>query len=234
MRAMQWIVMSILVWTGIPFAYAEEQTQPPLELGARAAYGQVTLFRGSGIQGNTDLQYRSSFAFGISAYRRIYDAERMHFGAQVDLLFARRGAEVESAGVIINTFQLGYAELPIMGRALLALDGPVSPYVVAGPRFGLLLSAESIDVNGNIRDETDGTNKLDFGFSAGVGALVHIDSRVTLTIEGRYDQSLMNRLDFDGEEVTNDQRHRAFFLMLGVSMGIGSPARASAAASPAP
>jgi opacity protein-like surface antigen len=125
-------------------------------------------------------------------------------------------------------------EFPVLGRVSVGLAGPVSPYIVVGPRFGLLLSAESIDVNGNARDESDGTNTLDVGFSAGAGALIQVGSRVMLSIEGRYDQSLMNRLDLDGEEVTNDQRHRAFFLMLGVSMGIGAATPQTADASPAP
>jgi opacity protein-like surface antigen len=224
MRAMQWIVIFVAIWFAIPAASAEEQTPSALELGARTAYGQVTLFRGSGIQGNTNLQYRSGFAFGISSYLRLRSVDLVHLGAQADLLFVRRGAEVESAGAIINTFQLSYVELPVLGRVSLGLAGPVSPYVVVGPRFGLLLSAESIDVNGNVRDESDGTNTVDVGFSAGAGALIYVGSRMMLTIEGRYDQSLMNRLDFDGGEVTNDQRHRAFFLMLGVSMGLGSAA----------
>jgi opacity protein-like surface antigen len=231
MRPLQWIIVLMLLWIGFPRAYADRQT---LELGARATYGQVTLFRGSDIQSNTTLEYRNGFAFGISARRALHRAARMHFGVESDLLFVRRGAEVESAGVIINTFQLSYLEIPVLGRALLPLSGPVEPYIVAGPRFGLLLSSESIDFNGNVRDESDATHTFDFGFSAGAGAAVQVGSRTTLTIEGRYDQSLMNRIDFHSEEVTNDQRHRAFFLLLGVSMGIGGAAAASAKASHAP
>jgi opacity protein-like surface antigen len=228
MRSLRWIVLLILLGSGIPCAHAEDQSQFSFDLGTKAAYGRVNFFRGSGIQGETDLKYRSGFAFGVTSHSRLHRTGRIHFGVQPELLFVRRGAEAEYEGVILGTFRLSYLELPVFGRALFSLSNAVSPYIIAGPRFGLLLSATNTNAFGNERDESDGTNTLDFGFSVGAGALIHIGSRTILTIESRYDQSLMNRLDFDGEEVTNDQRHRAFFLMLGVSMGIGSPKRTSA------
>lgn len=205
----------------------------PLEVGTRAAYGRVTFFRGGGVKGVTTLKYRSGFAFGIFTQYRLSAMERIHVGVQPELLFARRGAEAEYEDLIIGAWQLSYLELPILGRALFPLSGPVEPYVVAGPRFGVLLSSESIDFNGNVRDESDATNTFDFGFSAGAGVVVHVGSRVMLTIEGRYDQSLMNRID-SRVDTTADQRHRAFFLLLGVSMGVGGAAPASANASHAP
>jgi opacity protein-like surface antigen len=229
MKLLHWITSTILLWACMPFAaYAEEPMKPPLEIGARGAYSQVTFFRGGGVEGVTNLKYRSGFAFGISTQYWLHAKDFMQFGIQPELLFVRRGAEAEYEGLVVGVFQLSYLEVPVLGRVLFPLSGPVSPYIVAGPRLGLLLSAETTDANGNVRDSSDSTNTFDFGFSAGAGAVFQVSSRVMLSLEGRYDQSLMNRLDFEGEEVTNDQRHRAFFLMLGVSMGVGSPARTAA------
>jgi opacity protein-like surface antigen len=158
----------------------------------------------------------------------------MHLGVQPELLFVRRGAEGELDGRIVAVWQLSYLEFPVLGRVSFPLFGSISPYIVAGPRFGLLLSAKTTDINGYVQDSSDSTNTFDFGFSAGTGAVFQVGSRVMLSLEARYDQSLMNRIKLSGDEVTNDQRHRAFFLLLGVSMGIGDAAPASTNASPVP
>lgn len=235
MRSRAWATLLIFFWFGMPSTlHADERMVSPFELGARGAYSRVTLFRGSDSQGAGKLRSRNSFAAGLSSYYGLHATEWVYLGAQPELLFVRRGAEAEYEGLVVGIFQHSYLELPILGHVRFPLSGTVSPYIVAGPRLGLLLRAETTDANGNVRDSSDSTSSFDVGFSAGAGALIHVSSRVMLTIEGRYDQSLTNRLKPDGEEGANDQRHRAFFLMLGVSMGIGDPAPASADASPAP
>lgn len=227
MRLLRFIAISILLWFGMPsMVQANQPTNSAFEVGPKAAYSRVTFFRGSGVQGSGKLRSKNSFAAGLSSHHRLYATEAMQLGIQPELFFVRRGAKGEYEDRIIGTWQLSYIELPVLARMLFPLSGAVEPYVVAGPRLGVLLSAESTDVNGNVRDESDGTNFFDFGFSAGAGALFHAGSHVTLSLEGRYDQSLMNRID--SVETTADQRHRAFFLMLGLSMGIGSTTRTSA------
>lgn len=235
MKLLRCIGLPILLWIGLPSAaHANDQETPPFDLGVTAAYGRVTFFRGSGIEGAGKLRSKDGFAFGISAHYRLHTADPIRFGIHSDLLFVRRGVRYEYQGDDLGSDQLSYLEIPVLVRVRIPPFRPVAPYIVVGPRFGLLLSAESTDANGNVQDESDQTNTLDVGFSAGAGALIQVGSRMMFTIEGRYDQSLMNRLDFDGEEVTNDQRHRAFFLIFGVSMGIKGAAPASADASPAP
>jgi opacity protein-like surface antigen len=227
MRFLLWTTLSILFF-GTPLtAHADGWTFPSVEVGARAAYSRITFFRGSGVQGSGKLRSKNGFAGGLSSHYELHATETVRLGVQAEILFAQRGAKGEYEGRIIGDWQLNYLELPVLGRFLLPVSSAFGPYIVAGPRFGLLLSAESTDVNGNARDESDGTNKFDVGFSVGAGALFHAGSRMVLSLEGRYDQSLMNRID-DSVDTTADQRHRAFFLMLGVSMGIGSPTRTSA------
>lgn len=229
MRLLRWIIVAMLLCLSMPLsARANEQTNSLFEIGARGAYSRVTFFRGSGIQGAGKLRSKNSFALGLASHYRLHAAELVQVGLQPELLFVRRGADGELNDRIVAKWRLSYLEFPILGRVLFPLTRSVSPYIVAGPRLGFLLSAESTDVNGYVRDESSYTNTFDFGFSAGAGALIQVGSRVMVTIEGRYDQSLMNHLDFNGEEVTNDQRHRAFFMMLGISMGIGSDTRTSA------
>ena len=233
MRPILPIVFSMLLSVSVPLmAQAEEGKGPSFELGAKGGYALVTFFRGTGVQGSSQLRARNSFLVGASSQYRMYATDRVNLGVEADLLFIRRGAEAEYDGHVDTSWQLSYFELPVLVRVLLPLSGWVDPYIAAGPRLGFLLSAKSTDTNGNVRDEADGTSTLDVGFSAGAGALIHTGSRVMLSLEGRYDQSFMNRID--SVDTTADQRHRAFFLMLGVSMGIGGRAPASADASPAP
>jgi opacity protein-like surface antigen len=230
MKLPQRIILTALMWAIVSLPAQADETTPSFGLGVTGAYSRVTFFRGSGVEGVAKLRSRNSFAFGINSHYRLYATDRIQFGVQPELLYARRGVRVEYAGSN-SGYQLDYLELPLLGRILLLTSGAVQPYVAVGPRFGLLLSAERTDANGSVRDESDDTNTFDLGFSAGAGALIHVGSRVMISIEGRYDQSLMNRID-DNVDTTADQRHRAFFLMLGVSMGIGGPAPASADASP--
>ena len=230
MRLFSWILLSILLSFSLAAtAHADKQTDFPFEVGAKAAYSRITFFRGSGIQGAGKLRSRNSFAAGLSSHYRLHTTKRVHLGVQPELLFVRRGADGELDGRIVAAWHLSYLEVPALGRVSFPLSGSVSPYIVAGPRFGLLLSAETTDVNGNVQDGSDSTNTFDFGFSAGAGAVFHVGSGIMVSIDGRYDQSLLNRIKLSTDEVTNDQRHRAFFLMLGVSMGIGAPAPAVAA-----
>lgn len=226
MKLLRCIGFLVLLWIGLSSAaHANEQTVPLFELGVTGAYGRVTFFRGNGIEGAGQLRSKNGFAFGLFARYPFFTADRIHLGVHSDLLFVRRGVRYEYQGDALGSDQLSYLELPVLMRVLLPRLRPVAPYVVVGPRLGLLLSAESTDVNGNVQDESDQTNTLDVGFSAGAGALIHVGSRVMLSIEGRYDQSLMNRID--DSDTMADQRHRAFFLMLGASMGIGSRTRTS-------
>lgn len=233
MKPLPWIALSMLLWVNMPLAaHADDATGPSLVLGATGAYGRVTFFRGSDVQGIAKLRSRNGFAFGISSQYRLYATGPVQLGVHSELLYTRRGVRVEYEGSD-SGYRLDYLELPILGRTLFSLSGPIQPYIVVGPRIGLLLSAERIDANGNVQDDSDSTNTFDLGFNAGAGAVFHASSHVMLSIEARYDQSLMNRID-SRVDTTADQRHRAFFLLLGVSMGVGGAAPASANASHAP
>jgi hypothetical protein len=227
MKFLPWFAVAILLWLSVPVTAHAEETSPPFEVGATGAYSRVTFFRGSGIEGAGKLRSKNSFAVGLSSHYRLHAAELVHLGVRPEVLFVRRGADGELNGRIVADWRLSYLEFPILGRVLFPVTRSVSPYLLAGPRIGLLLSAESTDVNGFLRDESGYTNTFDFGFSAGLGAVFRVGSRFMLSVDARYDQSLINRIKPEGEEVTNDQRHRAFFLMFGFSMGLGSPPHSS-------
>ena len=228
MKLLRCIGLPILLWIGLPSAaHADDRETPPVDLGITGGYGRVTFFRGNGIEGAGKLRSKDGFAFGISGHYRLHTADQMNLGIHSELLFVRRGVRYEYQGDDLGADRLSYLEFPALMRVEIPSVRPLMPYVVVGPRFGLLMSAESTDANGSVRDESDQTNRLDIGFSAGAGALIHVGSRMMLSLEGRYDQSLMNRID-DSVDTTADQRHRAFFLMLGVSMGVGAPTAAPA------
>lgn len=228
MTVMRGVAITVLLSFLLPIPlHAAPLEETTLEIGAKAAYGHVTFFRGGGIQGVSTLKYRSGFAIGLFCHHAILATERLNLGVQPELLFVRRGAELEYQGAIVDTVVLDYLDVPVLARAFYPISDSINPYIIAGPRFGVLLGGTSKDVNGTVRDRSDSTNSFDIGITAGVGALIPVGTRFVLTLEGRYDQSLVNSVKASGEEVTNDQRHRAFFLMLGVSMGIGSPSRPS-------
>lgn len=221
MRLTQVINVLFLLGICMPVtSHADVSSSPSVELGAKGGYALVTLYRGNGVQGSSQIRARNSFLAGVSSLLTMYVTDQVQLGAQAELLMVRRGAEAEANGLVVTSYDFNYLELPAMGRVKLPVSSWIEPYAVVGPRFGFLLRVESTDINGNVRDESDGTNKFDLGISAGLGALFHVGSRTMLSLEARYDQSVMNRIDAS-VETSADQRHRAFFLIFGASIGVG-------------
>ena len=102
------------------------------------------------------------------------------FSVQPQLLFVQKGAKVREEG-LEGTITLDYIEVQILGVISFPRQGPVIPFVYAGPSIGANTTAtvELNSVKEDIPDEAIKSN--DIGVAIGGG--VYVDG---LTLEARY------------------------------------------------
>ena len=89
---------------------------------------------------------------------------------QVEVLYLLKGSKLKF-DILGETFEgnidYAYLSVPVMGRYKLGSEDS-SPYIVAGPEFGILLSADT-EIAGISEDVKDETKSIDFGLNVGVG-----------------------------------------------------------------
>ena len=106
-------------------------------------------------------------------------------GIQVEPMYIQNGVKL-SAGTMEAKFKVNYIEVPaILTYTFASGAGPVEPYILAGPVFGIRLSANYIDENGNEQDLKDQTKSTNFGGTFGAGVKIHLGMN-SIFVEGRY------------------------------------------------
>lgn len=225
LRILQGAILATIVSVSLPcLSQPKDDGTPALMVEWKGLFGAATFYRESGSNA-VSYRYRLSYGAGFAAYLKLYQKRWGHLGVQPEFLWVRRATRTEfDNGVLGSRYRLDSLELPFLARASYSLSDRAALYAVGGPRLGYQLDAKRTDINGNVQDLND-LRKVELGASIGVGGAIDLTPRFSLILEGRYDQGLFDIADAD-EEV--DLRHRAFLLMLGVSMGVGSPPRASA------
>ena len=104
-----------------------------------------------------------------------------------------------TSGVINIYYSTGYLVIPVLAKATFG-SNKVKFFANAGPYFGLLLGAKVIDelqYTGS-KTETSSSNDrndyqpFDMGLSAGIGIEKQVNGKLSLEIEVRYNQGLLN------------------------------------------
>ena len=126
------------------------------------------------------------------------------FSVQPQLLFVQKGAKIREAGVE-GTVTLDYVEVPILGVVSFPQQGPIIPFVYAGPSIGVTVNA-TVELDGIEEDIPDDEIKSnDVGVVVGGG--IYVDG---LTLEARYTVGV--------EAIAPDADHpktRAFYVIAG-------------------
>ncbi len=160
-------------------------------------------------------EYSSRLGFGIGA---VVDRP---LSGQIDLhtepMFLQKGAKIEEDGNEA-TFKIHYFEIPIMFRYTFESSGSVTPYAMAGPSIGLLLSAKADIKNGPEIDQKDDTKGLDFGFGFGGGVKLPKGDK-TFFAEARYVLGLTNINDV---ETDSEVKNRGLQVVAGVTFPVGN------------
>ncbi|MFN0157802.1 MAG: porin family protein [Bacteroidota bacterium] len=145
---------------------------------------------------------RTTILFG-SAFELMFGKM---FGVQLEPGYAMKGFSVDNitvqsnAGPVAANAVVKYNEIqvPILFKAKF-LDGPVKPYVLAGPNLGIVASAKATvsPAQGAQFEEQDidikeSTSGMDFGLDFGGGAEFRLAQGVSLTGDVRYSLGLSN------------------------------------------
>ena len=131
--------------------------------------------------------------------------------------------------------QTGYLEFPVLLRTTLVPDGPVSPYLVAGPALSLRLSCTDkimyTLVDANNETVSDGSESfdceidtepraVDLGVAAGVGLNFAVLPSLSLALDILYSYSLRSISSSEGNgELADDEfdvRNRTYSIVAGI------------------
>ena len=157
------------------------------------------------------------------------------FALQIEPTYATGGVKETGPlfqtqlGQVVNgsiTSKTSYIQIPILLKLKIPVAGPVSPYVVAGPDIGFLMSAKETDEpngypssEGDIKDNLKSLNfALDFG--AGVG--YKLVPKTTLTFDVRYSLGLSDIASDTYKQQAGNQsiKTTGFQLIAGVMVGL--------------
>lgn len=188
-------------------------------IGVRGGLSVVT-FGGSDANGAGN-----EAAFAVGGFATLPLVEILAF--QPELLYAPKGAkwdipQISSTGKV----KLFYLELPLLARINIPM-GPeraYTPYLVAGPYFGLKARCQVSVKDQNTTITTNCNDPLlqgslsfrsvDAGATFGVGTNVRIGHTV-LVFDGRYDVGMTQ---IDGETPRADVKNRALSFTIGVRL----------------
>ena len=111
---------------------------------------------------------------------------------QVEVMYLLKGSKDDDLDTKVN---LAYLSVPVMGRYKLGSgDADMTPYVVAGPEFGFLLSADVESPFGEV-DIKDDLKSIEIAVNVGVGMTMN-----NMFGEVRYSLGLSDILDLDAAE----------------------------------
>jgi opacity protein-like surface antigen len=229
------ITFTILAYTHAAVAHAEDDAispstdsnkeamaRPMEQKRRRAPFGVgvrtgMTLARYVGDEASSEIAEHTDklfIAVGISGVVGLYE----WLSLQPELLFVSKGRRDSMGGVLIATFHNDYVEIPLLARITIPVTEQITPYLLAGPAFGLLLRFQlESEIDGAITDRTDEAKRLDLSGIVGAGIQVALTRQHGLTLEGRYDRSFTRFLKSE-----DDVKNSAFAFMLGYQYSFSS------------
>jgi opacity protein-like surface antigen len=168
-----------------------------------------------------DSGYKPGLAIGVTAtlglYRNSPDLLGFFIAAQPEVLYAHKGVNLDLDGETIGAYHLSYIEIPVLARAGFRVTPNLAPYLLFGPEFGILLTAELENSRGEFSDSKDGLKTTDVGLVFGGGVAIDIAAiKGTINVEARYDLGLT---DINDTGAGGFVKNRAFFVMLGYQYG---------------
>lgn len=155
--------------------------------------------------------YSSRIVLGIGAVLDRPITGQLDLHAQP--MYLQKGSKVDDSGNEV-LFKTAYFELPVMIRYNFQTAGIVTPYAMAGPTFGYLLSAK-FEAGGDESDRKDEFKSADFGVGFGGGAKIPKDN-LEFFAEARYVLGLANTNDHETDGTT--VKNRGIQIVFGVTV----------------
>ena len=188
-------------------------------IAIRGGLSRATL---SGVESvdESALKARTGLAIGASATIPMHDK----LSLRLDGGYVQKGYGGKSEGIELNLY-LDYIELSGLGVVNFAPpESPASVYAFAGPSLAFNTRCEdssSFSLGGI--DESlsescgDDTRSIDLGITGGVGAVMAVSEKMSLSVDLRYTLGLLS-IDKTGDE---DIKNRDLILQVGVGFPIG-------------
>jgi hypothetical protein len=146
--------------------------------------------------------------FNLPVFSVITQVEYDQRGMQIDVVHTENNPTQAQSVTLDN--RVDYLSVPVFVK--FTLPGAVlSPYVIAGPRFDVLLSSKSDD--GFYTAVYDGFKKSSMGASVGAGIVLDFPLLVGFLAEARYNFDLSDAFSNQSLKVRND----SFDLWFGVA-----------------
>ncbi len=150
----------------------------------------------------------SAIKFGVGGILLYPLSELLHI--QVELMYLQKGAKLDvSEEFKVAKWKYAYLSVPVLGRYNLG-SGDASNYVVAGPEFGYLLSAEEETSEGS-KDVKDELKSIEFGMGVGVGVSINMGS-TPMFGEVRYSMGLSDLYDSSDDDFSVKSRGIQLFV----------------------
>ena len=186
-----------------------------------------------------DIDYRTGVAIQASAVLPLTDL----LGLQIGAAYVQKGmfSQMRADNFYFESAaEMGYIESPVLLKISPQLEGPLSPYVTAGPAFSFalycgtnssimvslpdLVTGESVTVDRSESEECeeDEFNTFDIGATAGAGLAFAVSPSWSLTLDFMYNHGLTSiaKTDDDLVEQPEDTKNRTFAIMVGVAFPI--------------
>lgn len=164
------------------------------------------------------LETKRRVGFNVGAFAEWFDVPLFSLLTQVE--YAQRGMGQDfivtgpsgpnPIGVKTLYSRLDYVSVPVLGK-LRFPSGPVSPYIVAGPRADFFIGYKSDE--GAFNSVYDKFKKTSFGGSAGIGIQIESMLQIAVLAEARYNFDFADSHETDLLKVRNS----AFDFWLGIA-----------------
>ena len=212
-------VLLVLMFSGslIGATVAQGQSTVSVQAGASfATWGgdDVKALEDAGF----DFGYRTGLAIRASAILPFTD----FLGLQLGAAYVQKGmfAQVREEDSYLDlTIDMDYLEFPVLLKVSPPLEGPLSPYVMAGPAFSFALNCRSgsslrlsyidpftgenvtVDESESEKCEEEAYKTFDFGVTAGAGLAFAVSPSWSLTLDFVYNHGLTSIATVDGDVV---------------------------------
>jgi hypothetical protein len=236
-------VITIVLISSIFLSSPVLSKDKPIKFGLRAGINLANV--SDDIQTNADtgdpglsvsIENRIRKTYGVGGFIEYRFGSMV--SAQLNVLYSLKGVKVNTVvdgstfvpelGMLVNVFQetkqtieYSYLSIPLMGKLAFGGEGATRPYIIAGPEIGVLLSAKTSSLEGEVQayipgvaggaasinasgqDVKDDTEPLEIAVNFGTGIIFPLGN-VNLFLDGRYGYGL-SKINKQGDEnITNN------------------------------
>ncbi|SOD03382.1 Opacity protein [bacterium JGI 053] len=190
---------------------------PAVEANAQVSVGVFGGAVSFNVAGVNDSRVKLSHNGGLTAGGLLNVGITDRVSLQLEPMFIQKGAKVAVEGIGDVDVEASYLEVPVLLKVPFG-QGRVQPFAMAGPSFGLLLSArQRADfIPREQQDIKDESESFEFGVTGGAGVAFPLSPRVQGFAQGRYHHGLV---DTDTAE-DESHRSRGWTLVAGVSVRV--------------